>query len=101
MDLYVSVEEAKQHLNIDAIIKQDDAIIKSMCEVAQDAIEMHLNRPLTELEVAPGKLKPAVNHAIKLMIGSLYTNREASSPTKMVEVPYTVSFLLDPHRKLI
>lgn len=101
MNLYVSIEEAKSHLNIDPLITQDDEFIKNISEVAQDAIETYLNRPLIELESSPGKLRAAVNHAIKLMIGSLYNNRETSSPTKMVEVPYTVSFLLDPHRKLI
>lgn len=101
MDLYVSVEEAKRHLNIDEMITQDDEIIEAICEAAQDAVETHLNRPLTDLEVQPGKLRPAINHALKLMIGNLYSNREASGPVKMVEVPYTVSFLLDPHRKLV
>lgn len=101
MDLYVSVEEAKRHLNIDEMITQDDEIIEAICEAAQDAVETHLNRSLTDLEVQPGKLRAAINHALKLMIGNLYSNREASGPVKMVEVPYTVSFLLDPHRKLI
>lgn len=101
MDLYVSVVEAKKHLRIDFTDKEDEAELEAIIEAAQDAVEIHINRPLIELESSPGKLRPSINHAIKLMIGNLYANREPTSNYKCTEIPYSISFLLDPHRKLI
>lgn len=101
MDLYVSVEEAKNHLRIDFTNKEDEVELEAIIEAAQDAVEIHINRPLIELESSPGKLRASINHAIKLMIGNLYANREPTSNYKCAEIPYSISFLLDPHRKLI
>lgn len=101
MDLYVSVVEAKKHLRIDFTDKEDEAELEAIIEAAQDAVEIHINRPLIELESSPGKLRASINHAIKLMIGNLYANREPTSNYKCTEIPYSISFLLDPHRKLI
>jgi hypothetical protein len=52
-----------------------------------------LDIALNELE-AGGTLPPAIIHAMLLMIGNLYANREPVSTGKIVKIPYTYEYLV-------
>lgn len=94
----MTIAEAKKHLNIDAEFTLDDDYIGQLIEVSTDAVKQHLNiNDLTELgEVVP----PAVNHAILLMIGNLYANRESVIiGVSVTEIPLSYQYLLSLYRK--
>ena len=102
--MYVEIEDLKKHLNIDH--SEDDAYIRELEEVAEDAIATYLNRPLSDFvtENPPGTcphdtLKPAIRHAIRLTVGTWYANRESVTFGSASELPSGASFLLLPLKK--
>lgn len=91
---YITLEQAKQHLLVDMDFKADDLYILDLITVAEDAVKEHLNViSLSELEVG-GELPPAVIHAILLMIGNFYANREPISFTTVAKIPLSYEYLL-------
>lgn len=91
--MYITIDEVKKHLNIDASFKDDDQYLSDLIAVAEDAVSKHLDIALNELMVG-GKLPPAITHSILLMVGNLYANREPVAYTSVVKVPYTLEYLL-------
>ena len=77
--MYVKLEEAKKHLLLDDSFKDDDLYILGLIDVAEDAVARNLNLKLDELAVDGEFTPPAVIHAILLLIGNLYANREPVS----------------------
>lgn len=97
--MYLTVEDAKKHLNIDATFTDDDAYISDLIDVAEDAVRTHIDRPFTELETEPGKLPPAVLHAVRYLVGQLYANREPAAFASAMEIPYTYSYLISLYKR--
>lgn len=62
---------------------------------------MNLNiASLSELEVG-GILPASIIHAVLLLIGNLYNNREPVSYGTVVKVPYTLDYLLAPYKNYL
>lgn len=91
--MYVTLSEAKRHLQIDDDYKDEDDYIIYLIQVSEDAVEQTINVPLASL-LKDGLLPKSVIHSILLMIGNLYSNREPVSFTNPVKVPYTLEYLL-------
>ena len=92
--MYVTLETAKKHLNIDESFTDDDSYISLLMKAAEDAVSKHIDKPLVELEDSKGELPPAILHSILLLIGNLYGNREPVAYTSVIKVPYTLEYLL-------
>lgn len=97
MELYVSVEELKAHLNID--IQSDDDYIEQLSMAAQNSVEKRIQCQLSEYVNKEGNLIPSLKHAIKIMVATLYDNREAVSFGQPHPVPYTLDYLITPFIK--
>lgn len=97
--MYVTLDEAKKHLNIDADFTDDDAYITSLIEVSEDSVSQHLDIVLEDLTDTGGDLPPAVKQSILLMVGNLYANREPVSYSTVVKVPYTMEYLIGLYKK--
>lgn len=99
--MYITLEQAKKHLNVDSIFKDDDLYILDLITVAEDSVSQHLDRPLCELEDANGILPASVVHAMLLMVGNLYANREPVSQSfhRIVEIPFTYSYLINLYKR--
>lgn len=95
--MYVTLEEAKKHLNIDDSFKDDDSYIDSLILVAEDAIEKNTDIALNE-QMEGGKLSPSVIHSILLLVGNLYANREATTYSSISDVPYSFKYLVNLNR---
>ena len=91
--MYITLQEAKKHLQIDADFTDDDNYIITLIQVAEDSVSQHLDIALREL-LTDGKLPSAIQHSILLMVGNLYANREPVAYTSVVKVPYTLDYLL-------
>jgi hypothetical protein len=91
--MYVTLETAKKHLLVDDGFKADDSYITDLITVAEDSVSKHLDIALNELE-AGGTLPPAIIHAMLLMIGNLYANREPVTVGSVVKIPYTYEYLV-------
>ena len=96
--MYIDTVILKKHLNIDESWVEDDEYIKALCKAAECAVENHIQRPLTEIVDEHGRLPAAVKHAILLLVGHLYANRESVSFATATEIPLAYQYLLQPYK---
>lgn len=87
-----------KHLLLDDSFKDDDLYILGLIDVAEDAVARNLNLKLDELAVDGEFTPPAVIHAILLLIGNLYANREPVSYSSVNKVPYTFDYLVSLYK---
>lgn len=91
--MYITLQEVKQHLNIDEYFELDDALLLTYIQAAESAVEKYYGKPLsTTLE--DGELPYSLKAAILLFIGHLYANREATSTISMTEIPLGYKYLI-------
>lgn len=99
--MYVDIESLKKHLNVDH--DEDNAYIAELEKVAEDAIETYLQRPLTDFvdpeQCSHENLKPAIRHAIRLLVGTWYASREDVVFATPSILPNGVTALLLPLKK--
>ena len=95
--MYLTIEQAKKHLNLEAEFIEDDSYITSLIQVAEAAVELHINQKLVDVAAINGEVLPLpLLHAMLLMIGNLYANREMISfASKTTEIPFNYRYLLD------
>lgn len=95
--MYVTLEQAKKHLNIDDSFKDDDNYILDLIKVSEDAVQKNTDIALSEM-VDGGTLPPSIIHSILLLVGNLYNNREATSYSVPSEVPFAYKYLINLNR---
>lgn len=92
--MILDLDIVKKHLNVD--FDADDDLILNYTEAAEQAVERHLNIPLAHLAAKNRGCVPApVQHAIMLMVGTMYANRESVSNQTLKEVPLCYKYLID------
>lgn len=97
--MYVTLNHAKKHLNIDESFKDDDSYIISLILAAEKAVERHIDNELSNfVDDKIGELEQALKAAILLLVGQLYANREPVSYTSAIEVPISYNYLLDLYK---
>jgi uncharacterized phage protein (predicted DNA packaging) len=92
--MYVTLDEAKKHLQIDPSFTDDDNYITNLIDVAEDSVSKHLDIALEDLLSGGGELPPAIKQVVLLMVGNLYANREPVSYSSVVKIPYTMEYLI-------
>lgn len=98
--MYIDLDTIKQHLIIDH--NEDDRYLADLETVAENAVCKDLNLySLKEIEDCSGMLPASVVHAMLLLIGSMYANRESVSYGSPHEIPLSYSYLLDLNRNYI
>lgn len=96
--MYVTLQQAKQHLLVDNSFTDDDLYILSLIQVAEDSVEHHLDIALSNLEGEGGELPPSITQAILLMVGNLYQNREPVTFGQVNKIPFTLEYLINLYR---
>lgn len=79
MPTYVSLEEARKHLNIEPDFTDDDDYIKDLIDSAELVVEKDICVSLAEVEVTEGRIPPPLKRAILLLVGSFYASRETEA----------------------
>lgn len=92
---YVTLEALKQHLRVE--YTADDSYLTTLIDVAEAAIGNELGKPLANF-AADGTLPAPLVHAIKLLCGDLYNNRESVAFATPHEVPRSLEYLLQPYK---
>lgn len=96
--MYIQLDLAKKHLNIEDDFIEDDEYILSLIEVAESAVRVHINEDFVDIaEKNGGVLPPPILHAALLMIGNLYQNREVIG-NKNLALPYNYQYLVDLYK---
>lgn len=94
--MYILLDTAKQHLNVDKDFHEDDNYILHLIQVSEDAIAKRIDQKLEDIvDPKTGYLPKSVVQSILLLIGQFYANREATSPTSANEIPIGFNFLCD------
>ena len=104
--MIVSLTELKTHLRIDHV--DDDADLLLYIDAAEQSVANFLNRSLTswgEHDSPIGSpsisVPEPVRHAIKMVVGNLYENREEATANVVVNINPTTERLLFPYRCLL
>ena len=94
--MIVTLEDIKRHLNVD--FDEDDALITSMIEAAEASIEQSIGVPLAD--IATDGFPDDLKHAIRILTATFYEYREGFTNGKIQQVPFTLSHLISPYRRL-
>lgn len=97
----VTLEDLKAHLRIEAGVADEDVYLQSLVIAARRFVELHTGRTITGTEpTLVGDDLEAARHAMRLLIGSWYNNREGmdlgSAPAAIAG---PIRMLLDPLKK--
>ena len=93
---YVTLADLKAHLRVE--YTTEDTYLTSLIGVAEQAIANELECDLANY-VSNSVLPAPLQHAIKLLAGDLYNNRESVAFATPHEVPRTLGYLLAPYKK--
>lgn len=94
--MYILLNQAKQHLNIDKDFHEDDNYILHLIEVAEDAISKRIDKKLEDcVNPNTGYLEKSIIQSILLLIGQFYANREVVAYGSATEIPVAFNFLCD------
>lgn len=95
---YITLSQTKQHLNIDQGFTIDDEYILQLINVAEDVVSKHIDISLVDIETEAGVLPPALSHAILLLVGNFYANREPVAFASSNEIPLNYQYLLSLYK---
>lgn len=96
----VDLSLLKKHVRADEF-SEDDEYLEHLLNAAVEYVTTATNRTAEELAGDDGKLPATLQHAVLLIAGHWYNQREAVSGVQMAEVPYTMQALIKPYRKLV
>lgn len=99
MSMYLELSQVKKHILVDATFNDDDNYIQSLMDVAEASVSKHIDCPLACIEQEDGTLPPPVVHAMMLMVGNLYANREpVVMGTIVTDLPLSYNYLVNLYR---
>ena len=90
---YLTLQDIKEHLRLDDTWHDEDEILVSIGEAAEAAVIKHIESPLDNLLVN-GDLPKPLKHAMLLLVGNFYDNRNSVSYTSVTELPLAYNYLL-------
>lgn len=109
----LTLTDVKYQLRIPEDYTQEDPTLERLLLVAQVAVEGQLGRPVNWGNVNFSKLpgykqqdgepvaaNAAIDHAVLLLVGHYWENREATAESQLSIVPLGVAALLNPYRIL-
>lgn len=98
---YVTVEELKRHLNIDADFTADDTLLQAYASAAEGAVAADLDLPdLGALVAECGELPQPVRLAVMMLTAHFYASREpVVYGVSVASVPLSVEYLVAPYRR--
>lgn len=93
--MYITLEEIKNHLNINSDFHDDDVLLLDMVSAAENLVQKSINRNLSTLENTEGDIPSPLKLCIKQLVATYYADRESVNPTVMTAVPHSFEFIID------
>lgn len=95
---YLNLELIKNHLNLQNF-SDDDTYLQHLGSAVEFVVERDIDKKLTTIaQENGGELPPSLLHAMLLLLGTYYANRENISYASCVEVPKTYAYICDLYR---
>ena len=91
---FVTLEMIKTHLNIEPSYNGQDDYLLHLRDVSFLVVQNHICSDLATLN---GN-KKAIGHALLLLIGTYYFQRESIGASSMKECPHTLQYILDQYK---
>ena len=92
--MYLSLNQIKHHLIVDENFRDDDPYIIQLYKVAEEVVSKHIDTDLSELVDDSGDLPAGITHAILLLIGNFYANRDSVTNLNINKIPFSYDYLL-------
>lgn len=97
----VSLALFKKHVRADDFA-DDDLYLEYLLQTAQQAVITATNRTEEELcAINDGEFPLPLKHAVMMLAGHWYNQRESVSTAQMHQVPDSLQALVKPYRKLV
>lgn len=95
---YLNLELIKNHLNLQNF-SDDDKYLQHLGSAVEFVVERDIDKKLSKIaEENGGEFPPSLLHAMLLLVGTYYANRENISYASCVEVPKTYVYICDLYR---
>lgn len=95
---YLNLELIKTHLNLQNF-SDDDKYLQHLGSAVEFVVEKDIDKKLSKIaEENGGEFPPSLLHAMLLLLGTYYANRENISYASCVEVPKTYAYICDLYR---
>ena len=95
---YLNLELIKNHLNLQNF-SDDDKYLQHLGSAVEFVVERDIDKKLSKIaEENGGEFPPSLLHAMLLLLGTYYANRENISYASCVEVPKTYAYICDLYR---
>ena len=88
----ITLEEAKAHMRVDD--PDEDEGIVLMIDAAVDHLQS------IDVDMTGTPLPPAIHHAVLLLVAHFYGNREVMTEGTLKVMPFGLSRLIAPYRKV-
>ena len=96
--MILTLEQLKKQMNVDEYFHDDDKYILSLGEVAESAVESHIDCSIQHVTARNGGMCPVgLQQAMLMLAAHLYNQREAVSDKSQVEIPLGYTYLLAPY----
>ena len=95
---YLNLELIKNHLNLQNF-SDDDKYLQHLGSAVEFVVERDIDKKLSKIaEENGGEFPPSLLHAMLLLLGTYYANRENVSYASCIEVPKTYQYICDLYR---
>lgn len=95
---YLNLELIKNHLNLQNF-SDDDKYLQHLGSAVEFVVERDVDKKLSKIaEENGGEFPPSLLHAMLLLLGTYYANRENISYSSCVEVPKSYAYICDLYR---
>ena len=96
--MYLTLDAAKKHLNIEPSYTDDDEYILMLIDTVEQAVRVHVNEDLESIAEKNGGCIPTpLFQAMLLELGNLYQNRETNI-LKGTPNNFSYQYLIDLYR---
>jgi uncharacterized phage protein (predicted DNA packaging) len=96
--MIIDLATIKAHLNLDTEYTTDDTYLEHLEGVAEGIVQKHIDRTFEDIVAEEGEIPQPLLHAILLIVGNLYDNRESVAYSQATEVPNSLSYILSMFR---
>lgn len=97
---WLTLEDIKAQCRIEQDFHEEDALLESYGESAEDAILALCNRTFEDIIEQYGKVPANIKNASLLLVAGSYQTREPYSQQNLSAVPYAFDLLVKPYMKL-
>jgi hypothetical protein len=97
---WLTIEDIKKQLRIEPGFTDEDMLLDSYGEAAEDTLLNYLNRPYQDIIERYGKVPMPLVQASLMLVDVSYQHRSPVSVTNISLVPYTFDLLVKPYMRL-